>query len=391
MLEDTLAFRLAKLEKAGLRRRLCYIEGSQGPVVALDGREVLWLSSNNYLGLTNHPALKRAGKSALDRFGSGTGASRLISGSMALHRQLENRLADFKGTEAALLFPSGYQANLGIITALVGAGDTIFSDALNHASIIDGCRLSGSTVKVFRHTDLDHLEKLLFATSHTGNRLIVTDSVFSMDGDLAPLEGIVALARQHQAWVMVDEAHSTGVFGPNGAGLAEELNLQEAIEVQMGTLSKALGGCGAYLAGSRVLIEWVVNKARSFIYTTAPPPQIAATALAALDVLREEPQRRTLLWENAVFLTQGLRKLGYTLGDSRSPIIPLMIGDPERTVQLSAALLKRGVFAYGVRPPTVPEATARLRLVPIASHTRSQLEQALESFRDAGREVGILS
>ncbi len=391
MLADTLASRLQELEEAGLRRQLGYIQGSQGPVAAFDGREVLLLSSNNYLGLANHPALKQAGKAALERFGSGAGASRLISGSMAPHRRLEERLADFKGTEAAVLFPSGYQANLGILSSLMEADDTIFSDELNHASIIDGCRLSRSKVKVFRHADMEHLEELLCADGPAGNRLIVTDSVFSMDGDLAPLERIVALARRHRAWVMVDEAHATGVFGPNGAGLVEELSLQDEIEVQMGTLSKALGSCGAYLAGSRELVEWTVNKARGFIYTTALPPHVAATGLAALDVLAEEPQRRTRLWENAAFLARGLRNLGYTLGHSESPIIPVMIGDPVKTVQLSAALLKRGVFAYGVRPPTVPEATSRLRLAPMASHTRSQLEQALNGFREAGRELGILA
>ena len=390
MLDNLLASQLEELDKLGLRRQLAYIEGSQGPVTVVDGQEVILLSSNNYLGLANHPSLKQAAKKALDQFGSGSGASRLISGSMTLHRQLEKKVADLKGTEAALLFPSGYQANLGILSSLVGRDDTIFSDALNHASIIDGCRLSHAAVKVYRHNDMGHLRELLSTTSKNGKWLIVTDAVFSMDGDLAPLEKIVSLAKKYQASIMVDEAHSTGVFGPNGSGLVSELRLQEEIEVQMGTFSKALGSFGAYLAGSQNLVEWILNRARSFIYTTAPPPQIAATSIAALDILRKEPERKILLWENAAFLAQGLMDLGYTLGASNSPIIPIIIGDPVRTVQLSISLFKKGVFAYAVRPPTVPENTSRLRLVAISSHTKSQLEYTLKAFQNAGRELGIL-
>ena len=391
MLRSILKTRLAGLQEDGLLRRLRIVEGAQEPIVRFDGREVLLLSSNNYLGLANHPALKGAAHEAVEKFGCGAGASRLISGSMEIHRELEARLAAFKQTESALVFPSGYQANVGTLSALMSAGDTILSDELNHASIIDGCRLSRADIKIFRHRDVDHLERLLADSPESGQRLIVTDSVFSMDGDVAPLEKIAGLGGKYEAWVMVDEAHSTGVFGPTGAGLVEELNLTAQVEIQMGTLSKALGGSGAYVAGSRELIQWLVNRARSFIYTTGLPPSSAATALAALEIVKREPERRARLWENAQFLSEGLRALGYTLLSAESPVVPVITGDTHRTLDLSAALFRRGVLAYGVRPPTVPEGTSRLRLAPMATHSHGQLVKALEAFREAGKEIGVLS
>lgn len=390
MLKTFLTAQLAELAHNGLYRRLRCIAGAQEGTVILDGREVLLLSSNNYLGLANHPVLKRAAQDAIEKYGCGAGASRLISGSMTLHQELEQRLAAFKQAQAALVFPSGYHANIGILSALMGPGDTILSDALNHASIIDGCRLSRADVRVFRHRDMAHLAQLLAACPQSGHRLIVTDSVFSMDGDVAPLADIVTLARRYRAWVMVDEAHATGVFGGHGGGVVEELGLEQEVEIQMGTLGKALGGFGAYVAGSQELIEWLINRARSFIYTTGIPPAVAATALAALDLVAQEPERRHHLWHNAAFLRQGLDNLGYRLGPTRSPILPVLIGNAQQTMALAEALLQRGIFAQGIRPPTVPQGTARLRVTPMATHSRTQLTQALEAFAAAGKELGIL-
>ena len=390
MLRSILKTRLADLHEDGLFRRLHVVQGAQEPLVRFNGREVLLLSSNNYLGIAAHPTLKKAAREAVEKFGCGAGASRLISGNMELHRELEARLAAFKQTEAALVFPSGYHANIGTLSALMGAGDTILSDELNHASIIDGCRLSRADIKIFRHRDVDHLESLLADSSDSGQRLIVTDSVFSMDGDVAPLTELVGLGYKYKAWVMVDEAHATGVFGSTGAGLVQERSLTNQVEIQMGTLGKALGGSGAYVAGSRELIDWLVNRARSFVYTTGVPPSVAATALAALEIVELEPERRAQLWENARFLAEGLKTLGYAPSSGESPVVPVIIGDARLTVDLSAALLRRGVLAYGVRPPTVPEGTSRLRLAPMATHSRGQLVQALEAFGEAGKETGVL-
>jgi 8-amino-7-oxononanoate synthase len=292
MLKDILTARLAEVKESGLYRRLRAVESAQDAAIILEGQEVLLFSSNNYLGLANHPALKQAAREATQQYGCGSGASRLISGSMAVHHELEQRLATLKKTEAALVFPTGYHANIGVLSALMGAGDTILSDGLNHASIIDGCRLSRADTRVYRHADSAHLAELLQACPPTGQRLIVTDSVFSMDGDLAPLAEIVGLARQYDAWVMVDEAHATGVFGPHGGGLVEELGLAGQVDIRMGTLGKALGCVGAFVAGSHELIDWLVNRARSFIYTTAIPPAMAAAVLAALDIVEQEPERR---------------------------------------------------------------------------------------------------
>lgn len=391
MVKEVLAERLAVLAQRGLSRRLRYISGVQEATVVLDGREVLLLSSNNYLGLAMHPAVRYAAQDAIARWGCSAGSSRLISGTMELHQHLEQRLAAFKRAEAALVFPSGYQANIGVLSALMEPGDTIFSDELNHASLIDGCRLARAQVKVFRHCNVEHLGQLLAECPSFGRRLIVTDSVFSMDGDIAPLSEIVALARRYDAWVMVDEAHATGVFGARGAGVVEALGLEGAVEIQMGTLSKALGGAGAYVAGSRELIDWLINRARSFVYTTGVPPAVAASALAALEVVEREPVRRERLWQNAAMLKQGLAELGYRLGASRSPILPVMIGDARQTMALAEALLRRGIFAQGIRPPTVPEGTARLRVTPMATHTQEQISLALEAFAAAGREVGVLA
>ena len=389
MRKEILTARLAEVKESGLYRRLRAVESAQDAAIILEGQEVLLFSSNNYLGLANHPALKRAAQEAIERYGCGSGASRLISGSMAVHHELENRLAALKKTEAALVFPTGYHANIGVLAALMGPDDTILSDSLNHASIIDGCRLSRADTRVYRHADTEHLGELLKAYPATGQRLIVTDSVFSMDGDLAPLAEIVALARQYDAWVMVDEAHATGVFGSHGGGLVEELGLTEEVDIQMGTLGKALGCVGAFVAGSHELIDWLVNRARSFIYTTAIPPAVAASVLAALDIVEQEPERRQRLWANTRVLADGLRSLGYTLGTTHSQILPVIIGEACETMSVAAAILQRGVFAHGIRPPTVPEGTSRIRVTPMATHTQDHLSRTLDAFAAAGKEIGI--
>lgn len=386
--DDWLAVELERLRAAGLHRTLRPVDGAQDTHLVLDGRRVLCLSSNNYLGLANHPEVIEAAVAAARRDGVGSGASRLISGSMRAHHALEERLAAWKGTEACLLFTSGYHANLGVITSLVGPGDAVFSDALNHASLIDGCRLSRAHVTVYPHGDVDALAARLAAVP-ARRRLIVTDSVFSMDGDCAPLAAICALAEQHEAMVMVDEAHATGVLGPTGAGLVEALGLQARVTVQMGTLGKALGTFGAYVAGSRRVIDFLVNRARTQIFTTALPPPVVAAAAAALAVAQREPQRRAALRRNAARLRTGLRALAYDVpGDADAHIVPVLIGDASAAMACSAALLAHGVFAHGIRPPTVPPGTARLRATVMATHGDADVDVALAAFAACARAPG---
>jgi 8-amino-7-oxononanoate synthase len=379
---DSISAELRRIQDAGLYRSLRRVESDQGPILLLDGREVINFSSNNYLGLANHPELCLAAKEAIDRYGCGSGASRLISGNMALHEELESKIAELKGTEAALVFNSGFQANTGILATLAGEGDVILSDALNHASIIDGCRLSRAKLAVYGHCDMEQLERGLKDAPHQSRKLIVTESLFSMDGDEAPLMEIVGLAEKYCANVMVDEAHATGVYEPNGAGLVAKLGLGDRILVQMGTLGKALGGFGAYVAGSRALRELLINRCRSFVFTTALPPAVMAMGIAAIDLVMREPERRQALWSNRERLKIGLTELGYSLGNSCSQILPLMIGDPTRCMKLSEAALQRGVFAQGIRPPTVPPGTSRLRITVMATHRLEHIEQALETFKD---------
>jgi 8-amino-7-oxononanoate synthase len=344
------------------------------------------MCSNNYLGLATHPAVCEASRQAATNFGAGAGASRLISGSMRLHHTLEERLAVFKGTEAALLFNSGYHANIGTITALVGRDDAVFSDALNHASIIDGCRLSGARVCVYPHKDASALEELLAGTA-ARRRLVVTDSIFSMDGDVAPLAAICDVADRHGAMVMVDEAHATGVVGSRGAGVVEAAGLQDRVMVQMGTLGKALGTFGAFVAASRPIIDLLINTARSFIYTTALPPPVVAAALAALDIVTTEPERRQRLADNAAALRHGLDLGGFaqhTVPGHTVPghIVPVLIGEADTTMRLSERLLAEGVFVQGIRPPTVPAGTARLRVTVMSTHTAEDIAFAVDTFRN---------
>jgi len=389
MTPDFIRQELNALKRAGLYRRLRRVEGSQGPTLLLDGKEVVNFSSNNYLGLADDPALRTAAKEAIDQYGCGAAASRLISGNMKLHEELESKIAELKETEAALVFNSGFQANTGITSALVGEGDVIFSDALNHASIIDGCRLSRAKTVIYAHCDLGELQKGLAAAAPARRRLIVTESIFSMDGDEAPLTQLVELTDEYDAMLMVDEAHATGVFDPNGAGIVAKLGLQDRVLVQMGTLGKALGGFGAYVAGSRELCDLLINRCRSFIYTTALPPAVVATSIAAIDIVKQDPLRRQTLWANCRMLNEGLKELGYSLGNSRSQILPLIIGDAVQCLKISERLLERGVFAHGIRPPTVPPGTSRLRVTLMATHTSEQIERALVAFKDVAEELRI--
>jgi glycine C-acetyltransferase/8-amino-7-oxononanoate synthase len=383
--------RLAELHELGLYRRLRLVSGPQGPRVLLDGRPVLLLCSNNYLGLADHPEVREAAAEAAMRWGVGAGASRLVSGTMTIHRRLEERLAAFKGTESCVLFGSGYLANTGVIAALAQPGDIVFSDRLNHASIIDGCRLSGASVFVYEHLDADHLAwGLQRRREQSGGRaLIVTDSVFSMDGDVAPLEELVELAGRHGAQLVVDEAHGTGVLGPGGRGAVAEAGLEGEVDVVIGTLGKALGSYGAYACADTSMIRFLVNSARSLIFSTAPPPPAVAGALAALDLIERQPQRVERVTENARALSQALGREGLRAPDTGTAIVPLVVGEAAAAMRLCEAAIERGVFAQAIRPPTVPEGTSRLRLAVMASHRAAELRQAAHAIADAARETGV--
>jgi 8-amino-7-oxononanoate synthase len=381
--------RLAELDSSGLRRRLRIVEGRQGPRVLLDGEPVLVLCSNNYLGLADHPRLRLAAADAALRLGTGAGASRLISGSMSIHIELEARLAQFKAKPAALLFGSGYLANTGAIAALARRGEVVFSDELNHASIIDGCRLAKAETFVYRHADTEHLEWGLRRVAGRA-ALIVTDGVFSMDGDLAPLPELAVLARRHRCRLMVDEAHATGCVGPGGRGSVAGAGLADEVDLIVGTLGKALGGYGAYVCGSRRLVDLLVNTARPFIFSTALPPPTVAAALAALDLLVERPQRVDRLHANASALRDGLQAEGLETQGS-TQIVPLLVGEADETMALTNRLLELGVFAQGIRPPTVPAGTCRLRLTTMATHRVDDLRQAARLIGAAARDIGLSS
>jgi 8-amino-7-oxononanoate synthase len=383
-----IAERLDELRNSGLYRRLRLISSPQGPRVTLDGRPVLLLCSNDYLGLADHPRVRGAAAEAAMRWGAGAGASRLISGNMQPHRLLEERLAAFKGYKAALLFGSGYLANVGTIAALAGRGEVVFSDELNHASIIDGCRLSRAETFVYRHGDIEHLT---WGLREAGARasLIVTDGLFSMDGDVAPLPELAELARRHSCLLMVDEAHATGALGPGGRGSVAAAGLSGEVDIVMGTLGKALGSYGAYVCASRELIELLLNTARTFVFSTAPPPPVAAAGLAALALLESHPHRIERLAANAATLRRALAAEGFALGASESQIVPVSVGDAGRTMELCERALERGVFAQGIRPPTVPEGSSRLRLTAMATHRTAELEQAAKLVGAAARELGV--
>ncbi len=376
------------LRQKGLLRQIPWMEGPVGPRVRMGRREVILLCSNDYLGISQSPALAKAAKEAMEKWGCGAPASRSIAGSLGIHRELEEELAQLKGTEAALLFSTGYMANIGLLTTLLREGDLILSDELNHASIVDGCRLSRAEVWIYRHRDMDHLAELLRRSNHR-RRLIVTDGVFSMEGDIAPLREIKELAGQYDAFVMLDDAHATGVLGREGRGTAEHFGLLGQIEVQMGTLGKALGVMGAFVAGERVLIDYLINRCRPFMYTTSPPPPLVAMSKAALKVMKEEGWRRERLWENTRRLREGLQGLGFQVR-GETPIIPVLIGDNRLVMEASRRLLELGVFVQGIRPPTVPEGASRLRVSVSASHGDQEIEEALEAFRQVGEELRLI-
>ncbi|MGA1198262.1 MAG: 8-amino-7-oxononanoate synthase [Candidatus Latescibacterota bacterium] len=364
-------------------RSIRQVTSAQEPRIRIDGRDLILFCSNNYLGLANHPALNTAAIRAIQQYGSSSVASALISGYMTPHAQLETGMAQFLDTQAAIAFPTGYMANLGVITALMGQADIIFSDQLNHRSIIDGCRLSRAQIAIYNHCDSHHLETLLKKATHHRRRLIITDGVFSMDGDLAPLPELVALANQYHATLMVDDAHGTGILGANGRGTFEHFHLSpNAIDIHMTSGSKALGASGGFIASSNDLIDLIRNRAAPYIYTTAMPPQDCASTTAALDLITHAPNLRQQLWKNIKTIHQGLQALGFDLGKSQTQIIPIIIGEDKKTVAISRELYERGVYLYGIRPPTVPEGQSRLRLSVMATHTQENIANLLEAMAD---------
>jgi len=381
--QEKLADELAEIDSADLRRTVREVASAQGARVELEGREVLNFSSNDYLGLANHPALKEVAVEVIKKFGAGAGAARLISGSQSPHHELERALAAFKGTEAALAFSSGYAAALGTIPALVGQGDVVVLDKLVHASLVDAAKLSGAKLRVCKHNDLAGLARILeWATGHGGRTLVVAESVYSMDGDLAPLLNLVELKEQHGAWLMLDEAHATGLYGEGRRGVAEEFGVGDRVEVQMGTLGKALGAAGGYICGSIELIDLLRHRARSFVFSTAPMPAQAAAARAGIEVVQspEGEQRRTRLWSLVDELKNGLIARGWKLPAVQSAILPLTVGAEAEAVALSERLLEAGVFVPAIRYPTVARGEARLRITVSAAHSSEDIEQLLKAL-----------
>ncbi len=358
------------------------VENAQDTHIEIKGKMLLSFCSNNYLGLANNPSVVKAVKDAVEEYGWGAGASRLVSGNMLLHEALENEISRFKGKEAALVFPTGYMANIGAISSLVSNGDLVISDKLNHASIIDGCRLSGADFRVYAHCDMQKLETILRKSAKYNRKLIVTDSVFSMDGDIAPLPDIVRIAGKYEAMVMVDEAHGTGVFGEGGRGVVEHFNLNKEVDIVMGTLSKAIGSLGGYVTGDTDLINYLRNRARSFMYTTALPPAVCAASIAGIKLIRNDPSIRESLWRNVRFIKDKLKSLDFNLISSESPIIPILIGDAQKAIDRSKLLYKKGILIPAIRPPTVPTNSSRLRMTVMATHTKSDLEILLDALSD---------
>lgn len=395
MQHDPLAFLesdLHALKEAGLYRTPRVLETAQAARVTMDGRPLISLSTNNYLGLTTHPRLRAAAQAAIEAYGVGAGSVRTIAGTMALHEQLEARLAAFKHAPAALTFQSGYATNIGVLSALLTDRDVVISDELNHASIIDGLRLTAARRLLYAHRDLDALEARLREGRELRPRLllIITDGVFSMDGDIAPLPGIVALAEQYGAAVMVDDAHSSGVLGRNGRGTVDHFDLHGRVQLQVGTLSKAIGAVGGYVVGSAALRDILVQRARAYLFTTAQPPSVAATCLAALDVLEREPELLDRLWENTRYFQSGLRALGFDIGQTETPITPVMVGDEARAATFSTRLFDAGVFVQPITFPMVARGHARLRAIVTAGHTRDDLAFCLDTFARVGEDLGIV-
>lgn len=380
-LNDQLGAELDRLRADGLYRQLRDVASAQGPRIIVEGREFLNFASNDYLGLANDPVLKRAGIEAIEKYGVGAGASRLVSGNLEPYRQLEERLARFKDKQAAIVFGSGYAANIGTITAVVGEGDVVILDKLDHASIIDGARQSGANIRVYPHKNLKKLEDILRQSTEFRRKLIVTETVFSMDGDLAPLAEIAALKEKHGAWLMIDEAHATGLYATNRRGMAEAAGVEDKIDVTLGTLSKALGCAGGFVVGSQTLIDLLRNRARSLMYSTALPPATCAAAAAAVEfVMSDDGQtRRDRLWRNVSELKNGLATLGVQ-NESRSPIIPIIIGDEAAAVAVARKLYEAGIFVPAIRYPTVPKGKARLRVTVSAAHSSADIQRFLNEF-----------
>ena len=387
---DYLAQELNSLREQGLYRRLRVLDGEQKAHTSVDHRSVVNLSSNNYLGLTTHPKLRERALEALKTLGVGTGSVRTIAGTMEIHMELERKLATFKKTEAAVVFQSGFTANAGTVSSILGRDDAIISDELNHASIIDGARLSRATIKVFPHRDAAAARRLLEDLPRTQRKLLITDGVFSMDGDLGALPELCELADEFGCIMMVDDAHASGVFGENGRGTVDHFGMHGRVDVQVGTLSKAIGALGGYVAGHRSLIEFLYHRARPFLFSTSHPPSVAATCIAALEVLETEPQWMRQLWENTRFFKAGLQALGFNTGVSDSPITPVIAGENALAMKLSDRLFEEGVFAQGIGFPTVPRGKARVRTIVTATHTRDELQFALDCFKKVGGELGII-
>ena len=381
---------LQKLAREHLLRELTILDSPSGPLMSLEGQNTLLFASNDYLGLANNIRLKQAAQSAIEQFGVGAGASRLISGTLTPHHDLELALAQFTNTEAALTYSSGYATNLGVIPHLAKPDGIIFADRLCHASLIDACRLSRATFRVFHHNDVDHLQSLLTKRPPKQPTLLITEGVFSMDGDLGPLPELARLAEEFEAILLVDDAHGTGVMGPTGRGTIEHFSVESANVYHMGTLSKALGASGGFIAGTKDFIAYLINTSRSFIYSTAPPPAMAAAAQAAIHLIQQEPERRARLWQNREHMFQRLLAMGCHMTKTESPILPIIVNDPALAVEMSRSLKKQGIFIPAIRPPTVPKGTSRLRITVTAEHTSEQIDLALEAIQHIGQSLKIL-
>jgi len=393
MRQDPLAFlstELDTLRTQGLYRSLRILEGRQQATSVFDGKTVVNLSSNNYLGLTTHPKLIERAIQAIKDFGVGSGSVRTIAGTMEIHMELERRLAAFKKTEAVVVFQSGFTANAGTVSSILGKEDVVISDELNHASIIDGCRLSRATIKVFPHKNVEAARKILSELPAGPRRLLITDGVFSMDGDLGPLPALCDLAEEFGCIMMVDDAHASGVFGANGRGTVDHFGMHGRVDIQVGTLSKAVGALGGYVAGTRAFIEYLYHRARPFLFSTSHPPSVAATCIAALDVLEQEPEIIERLWDNTRFFKAGLSALGFNTGLSESPITPVIAGEGSLAMKLSDGLFAEGVFAQGIAFPTVARDKARVRTIVTASHTKDELQFALDKFKKVGMALGLI-
>ena len=391
-----LSAQLDDLRARGTYFRLRVLDDEQAPVCHYDGREVINLASNNYLGLCNHPKLREAAIAATEKYGVGSGAVRTIAGTMRIHMELEEKIAAFKGVEACVVFQSGFAANAGTVSSILGKEDFILSDELNHASIIDGARLSRAKIKVFRHKDVAHAEELLKEIQNEpGRKLVITDGVFSMDGDIGPVKQLCDLCDKYGAIMMVDDAHASGVLGRNGRGSVDHFGCTQRVDVQVGTLSKAIGALGGYVCGSRDLIDYLYHRARPFLFSTSHPPSVAATCIAAFDLLESEPERIERLWNNTRYFQEQLKTAGFDIGGkttpaSETPITPILIGDGRKTMEFSRALFEQGLMATGIAFPTVPEGKARIRCIMTSEHTRGQIDRALETLIATAKQMDIL-